>query len=231
MRRMRRTRPSCGCARACRATTRSARSGAGCSRSPPPGDRPLAPPPPRGAHLRRARGDIAAAGRRRVAARGRAARGAAPPGAGRRRRAAGSLPRAAGAPLLRGARLRGDRRCVGVDANQVATLLFRGRRACARFSRREVTHELPAGIDAASLCGPRLERAEIHDVEAHLVGCRACRTRVVALEGESLWLADVLQERARRGLLHAPVDGPSPASRWRARDDRAGTAALASAAR
>jgi cytoskeletal protein CcmA (bactofilin family) len=50
----------------------------------------------------------------------------------------------------------------------------------------------------------------LHALESHLVGCRGCRTRVVALEGESQWLADVLQERERRGFVHAPVAAPEP---------------------
>ena len=50
----------------------------------------------------------------------------------------------------------------------------------------------------------------LRDVEAHLLGCRDCRTRVVALQGESLWLADVLLERSRRSALHAAVAAPEP---------------------
>ncbi|HVN37397.1 MAG TPA: hypothetical protein VMW19_04390 [Myxococcota bacterium] len=43
----------------------------------------------------------------------------------------------------------------------------------------------------------------LHALESHLVGCRDCRSRVVALQSESLWLADVLRERERRHALHA----------------------------
>jgi cytoskeletal protein CcmA (bactofilin family) len=48
----------------------------------------------------------------------------------------------------------------------------------------------------------------LHALESHLVGCRDCRSRVVALQSESLWLADVLRERERRHALHA-ADEPT----------------------
>jgi len=52
----------------------------------------------------------------------------------------------------------------------------------------------------------------LHELEAHLVGCRACRSRVVALQSESLLLGDVLQERSRRMHVaaHAERDAPEP---------------------
>jgi cytoskeletal protein CcmA (bactofilin family) len=53
---------------------------------------------------------------------------------------------------------------------------------------------------------------DLHALEAHLVGCRACRSRVVALQSESLLLGDVLQERSRRAhvLVHAERAAPEP---------------------
>jgi cytoskeletal protein CcmA (bactofilin family) len=55
----------------------------------------------------------------------------------------------------------------------------------------------------------------LHTLESHLVGCRACRAQVVALQGESLLLADVLQERARRVTAHAALPAaPEPGVAW-----------------
>ncbi len=52
----------------------------------------------------------------------------------------------------------------------------------------------------------------LHALEAHLVGCRACRAQVVALQSESHLLGDVLQERSRRAqaVLHAERSAPEP---------------------
>src|SRR5262249_8711572 len=46
------------------------------------------------------------------------------------------------------------------------------------------------------------------------VGCRDCRVRTVALQNESLWLGDVLQERTRHAPLHAPAAEPEPDAAW-----------------
>jgi len=54
----------------------------------------------------------------------------------------------------------------------------------------------------------------LRDLEAHLVGCRDCRVRTVALQSESLWLGDVLQERTRHAPLHAPVPEPEASAAW-----------------
>ena len=43
------------------------------------------------------------------------------------------------------------------------------------------------------------------ELEAHLVQCRECRTRVVALQDESLLLSDVLSERERPARVREPV--------------------------
>lgn len=51
-------------------------------------------------------------------------------------------------------------------------------------------------------------------LESHLVGCRTCRAQIVALQSESLLLADVLQERARRVPLHAVHAAPEPGVAW-----------------
>ncbi len=55
------------------------------------------------------------------------------------------------------------------------------------------------------LAGDALRR-----LEAHLIGCRACRTRVVALQSESLLLADVLQGRERSHAARSADDAPEP---------------------
>jgi cytoskeletal protein CcmA (bactofilin family) len=59
-----------------------------------------------------------------------------------------------------------------------------------------------------------LAGAERHDLEAHLVGCRDCRARVVALQAESLWLADVMQERTRHAPHHAHAAAPEPSAAY-----------------
>jgi cytoskeletal protein CcmA (bactofilin family) len=46
--------------------------------------------------------------------------------------------------------------------------------------------------------------------EAHLIGCRDCRARVVALRDESRLLADVLLEREREAHVHARAPAPEP---------------------
>jgi len=58
----------------------------------------------------------------------------------------------------------------------------------------------------AELSGP-----ELHELESHLVGCRDCRARVLALRDESRLLGDVLQERGRaRARAAEPARAPEP---------------------
>ena len=78
---------------------------------------------------------------------------------------------------------------LGVDVNQVATLLFRGRRRLrdvlgGRAGRCAVT--CPGEPTLARYADRELHGEALHALETHLVGCRACRSRVVALQSESL---------------------------------------------
>lgn len=50
-----------------------------------------------------------------------------------------------------------------------------------------------------------LEGAPRNELEAHLVGCRECRARIVALRDESAFLGDVLHERERLKHVREPV--------------------------
>lgn len=50
---------------------------------------------------------------------------------------------------------------------------------------------------------------EVRALEAHLVGCRDCRERVLALRDEAGWLADVLHERGPRVAASARVEAPA----------------------
>jgi cytoskeletal protein CcmA (bactofilin family) len=53
-----------------------------------------------------------------------------------------------------------------------------------------------------------LDGSALRETEAHLVTCRDCRTRVVALRGESALLGEVMREEAPR---FAPIAAPAPA--------------------
>lgn len=68
----------------------------------------------------------------------------------------------------------------------------------------------PAPPTLARYADRELAGDALRALEAHLVGCRACRAAVVALQSESLLLADVLQERPRRLAPHAAPAEPEP---------------------
>jgi cytoskeletal protein CcmA (bactofilin family) len=72
----------------------------------------------------------------------------------------------------------------------------------------------PGEATLARYADRELHGDALHTLESHLVGCRACRAQIVALQSESLWLADVLQERARRAPLHAVQAAPEPGVAW-----------------
>ena len=59
-----------------------------------------------------------------------------------------------------------------------------------------------------------LEADDLRRSEMHLVGCRECRTRVVALESEAAALTSALQERVAAPVLPRPQAAPSRDLAW-----------------
>ena len=55
-----------------------------------------------------------------------------------------------------------------------------------------------------------LDGSALRETEAHLVDCRACRARVVALREESTLLGDVLRSERERARADAAAAAPEP---------------------
>jgi cytoskeletal protein CcmA (bactofilin family) len=71
-----------------------------------------------------------------------------------------------------------------------------------------VTHPIEAALVAYVDGG--LDDARLREVEEHLMGCRGCRGRVVALENETIFLSDALAERERKNVSSVPTSDHGP---------------------
>src|SRR6185295_18420267 len=118
-------------------------------------------------------------------------RPAARPAARRDRGAAGSLPRAARAALPRRSRLRRDRGDPRRVAQPGGDAAVSRPAAPARPARGGCEMSCPNPITCLLYADGELAGSALREIEAHLVSCRDCRARVVALREESALLGEV----------------------------------------